>query len=328
MKATSQLKVPGRFRTHNDWVVFAERMRESDGEGLDFFDIRKRTYEKIEKVRERPLLVYATKFLEDEIPGMPNSIDISDVDRFTDSVGFIGKRDKTVDVLLHSPGGEVEAVERIVEMLRARFDEVHFLIPHSAYSAATMLALSGNSITMHPSAALGPIDPQVSVPLGDDYVFVPARSILDGFEKARNNIRENPKDLSLYIPLIGKYSLELFELCESAERLSEELVAQWLEQYMFAGKKDKANMAKKVTNFFSQFNLHHTHSRPITLRKLEEFEMSAAFGNDELSKLLWEAHIVINGFFEISPFVKICEGASGFSTGKQFHLPQNVEETD
>ena len=55
-----------------------------------------------------------------------------------------------------------DAAERLVKILRSNFDEVNFLIPHSAYSAATMLALSGDSIVMHPSAVLGPIDPQVN----------------------------------------------------------------------------------------------------------------------------------------------------------------------
>ena len=326
MKNVSHPKISESFKTHQDWVAFVEKVFAS-GADVDFFDIRKRTYKKIEKARGRPLLVYAAKF-PDVFPGAPNQIDTSDVDRFTDLVGFVGKKNRSVDILLHSPGGEVEATERIVEMLRARFDEVHFLIPHSAYSAATMLALSGNSIRMHPSAVLGPIDPQVSVSLGDGYISVPARSILDGFEKAKSNIRKNPKDILIYTPMIEKYSLELFEICESAEKLSEELVAQWLFQYMFMKEKGAKNKAKDIAAFFSQFNLHHTHSRSITLRKLEEFEMDVTFANTNLSKLLWEAYIVINGFFEISPFVKICESASGFSTGKQFHLPQDVADVD
>lgn len=70
-----------------------------------------------------------------------------------------------------------------------------------------MLALSGNSIVLHSSAILGPIDPQIN--------GVPARSIKRGFEKAKDRIaKEGPEALPAYIPLIEKYSLELLELCE------------------------------------------------------------------------------------------------------------------
>ena len=112
-----------------------------------------------------------------------------------------------VDILIHSPGGRPDATERIVGLLRGKFREVHFLIPHSAYSAATMLALSGDSITLHPSATLGPIDPQIN--------GTPARSIKRGFEKAKRQIaEEGPATLPAYIPLIEKYTLDLLENAE------------------------------------------------------------------------------------------------------------------
>ena len=110
----------------------------------------------------------------------PVSIDLTDIDGFTDLVNSVPADKTAVDVLIHSPGGSPDATERIVSILRNRFTEVHFLVPHSAYSAATMMALSGNSITLHSSATLGTIDPQLSDP---QYGYVPARSIKRGFEK-------------------------------------------------------------------------------------------------------------------------------------------------
>ena len=128
---------------------------------VELSQIRLSCYEAIEAIRKRPLLIYASKFIN-ALPNTPNNIDISDIDGFTDLVQSIKGKSDSIDVLLHSPGGQPDATERIVHILRNKFKEVHFIVPHSAYSAATMLALSGDSITLHPSATLGPIDPQIN----------------------------------------------------------------------------------------------------------------------------------------------------------------------
>ena len=122
------------------------------------------------------MLIYASKFIN-ALPNTPNNIDISDIDGFTDLVQSARGKSNSIDVMLHSPGGQPDATERIVHILRNNFEEVHFIVPHSAYSAATMLALSGDSITLHPSATLGPIDPQIN--------GTTTRSIKRGFDKVK-----------------------------------------------------------------------------------------------------------------------------------------------
>jgi ClpP class serine protease len=173
-----------RIKTSQDWNNFIAANPQLDGTLL--LAMRNQCYADIEAIRKRPLIVYATKFL-DALPNTPNFIDISDVDGFTDLVQSTNGSEE-IDVLLHSPGGRPDATERIVHILRNKFKRVHFLIPHSAYSAATMLALSGDSITLHPSATLGPIDPQIN--------GTPARSIKRGFEKVKEIIKqEGPEAL-------------------------------------------------------------------------------------------------------------------------------------
>lgn len=254
--------------------------------------------------------MYATKFMGAMMPGTPNYIDLTDVDGFTDLVNSI-EDGKSVDVLLHSPGGLPDATERIVTILRNKFEEVNFLIPHSAYSAATMLALSGNSIVLHPSATLGPIDPQIN--------GTPARSIKRGFEKAREKIaKDGPESLPAYIPLIEKYSLDLLELCDDSEKLSRELVTSWLKKYMYAGQKDAWRKIKKAVTYFSDYDEHLLHSRPLSMDKLSGFGLNITVADDGLRDLLWEAYILLNGFFSVGPFVKLFENTKGVSWGRQF----------
>lgn len=123
---------------------------------------RRGLYAKIEQITGRKLLVYAADFAKSNMAS-PNTIDIMDKVGFSDLVE--GLRGEPIDVLIHSPGGSVEAAEGIVNILRDVAPSVRFIVPHSAKSAATMMALSGDSILMDHRSELGPIDPQVAMPL-------------------------------------------------------------------------------------------------------------------------------------------------------------------
>ena len=304
-----------KFKTIQDWHNFLNRLNQTK-ENFNPLALRTSCYKDIEKHRKRPLLVYATKFFDVPPQGVPNFIDFPDVDGFTDLVNSVKNSNKTVDVLLHSPGGRPDATERLVELLRNNFEEVNFLIPHSAYSAATMLALSGNSIILHPSAVLGPIDPQIN--------GIPARAIKRSFEKIKEKLnKEGSKALLPYIPLIEKYSLELLELCEDSEKLSTELVTDWLKKYMFREKKDVDKKIKEAVKYFSNYDEHLIHTRPLSINKLSNLELNIKTADKVLQDLMWEAYILISGFFSISPFVKLYENTKGISWGKQFQIVVN-----
>jgi hypothetical protein len=303
-----------RIKTSQDWNNFIASNPQLNGNVL--LTMRNQCYADIEALRGRPLIIYATKFL-DALPNTPNFIDISDIDGFTDLVQSINDSEE-IDVLLHSPGGRPDATERIVHVLRNKFKKVHFLIPHSAYSAATMLALSGDSITLHPSATLGPIDPQIN--------GTPARSIKRGFEKVKDVIKqEGPEALPAYIPLIEKYSLDLLELCEDSEKLSKNLVSEWIKNFMLKGTEVYDNQIKDAVDFFSNYDEHLLHSRPLIISKLDCFKLNIKQADSALSQLIWEAYIHINGFFGLTQFVKLYESRLGVYWGKQFQqhiIPQ------
>jgi len=174
-----------------------------------------------------------------------------------------------------------------------------------------MLALSGDSIVLHPSATLGSIDPQIN--------GIPARSIKRGFEKVKKIVQEEgPEALPAYIPLIEKYTLDLLELCDDSEKLSRELVYGWIKQYMYKNKTGKSNVIRKAVDYFSNYDKHLLHSRPLLFEKIEKFGLNISLADEDLQKLLWESYILINGFFNITAFVKIFESAHGVSWGRQF----------
>lgn len=68
-----------------------------------------------------------------------------------------------LDVLIDSPGGDIDAAYNLGQLLR-RYGatELNFIVPRWAKSAATLLVCSGDRIMMTPVAELGPMDPQIT----------------------------------------------------------------------------------------------------------------------------------------------------------------------
>jgi hypothetical protein len=67
-----------------------------------------------------------------------------------------------IDLFIHSNGGEGTVPWRLVTLIREYTDKFSVLVPHRAFSAATLTALGADSIVMHPMGMLGPTDPTVT----------------------------------------------------------------------------------------------------------------------------------------------------------------------
>ncbi len=71
-------------------------------------------------------------------------------------------------VLINSVGGYTFTGYRIATCLYERVGEVRIIVPEQALSAATLIAISGKHLIMHPNAILSPVDPQFLH--GDNFV--------------------------------------------------------------------------------------------------------------------------------------------------------------
>lgn len=307
-----------RFLTQNDWYDLLNSLKQNPDQNVNLYqDLRVPVYKEIEEKRDRPLLVYGTQFVDSPPDNRYISIDLSDVDGFTDLVSSVSEDYDSVDIMLHSPGGSPDATERIVNLIRNRFNNVEFLIPHSAYSAATMMALSGNKIILHPSATLGPIDPQIN--------GTPARAIIRGFENVRDLIQEEgPSIVPAYLPMLKKLTLEYLEQCKDAEDLSTLLAKDWLINHMYQGKEVNVEEIDELVDFLTNYDDHKIHSRPIFFDKIKDYHIEVEKADGDLSKLMREAYILLNGFFSVTNFVKVYENSDGLSYGKQVN--QNLRK--
>lgn len=301
----SQLdQVPVSYQQINDYYQAYQESKP--------FDLRKETFLRIEATTGRPLICYVAK-TANVAAGLPNSIDDSDLIGFTDLAHSI--TGKEVDVLIESNGGSAEAAERIVRLLRSRFESVRFIVPANAYSAATLICLSGDSVLMNAIATFGPIDPQIN--------GIPARAILRAFETLEKRLaEEGPRALTAYVPLISKYDLHLLEMCKSAEDLSKELAASWLAEYMLKCSKDDLRVTK-VVDYFSSYDEHKSHGRSIDRTKSRELGLVVENVEDTkgLEDLIRSLHNQYGFWFDRTPFVKMFEDSRGICWGRQI---QNV----
>jgi len=289
-------------------LIDAIEQRRLDAQGL--FQERQRLIKEIEAVTHRPLIVYAAKLSAPR--EAPIQIDLEDVIGFSDLIADI--QEDVLDVMIESPGGIVEAAERIVHLLRRKFKHVRFIVPGSAYSAATMLCLSGDEILMDDRSSLGPIEPQIN--------GIPARSIINGFKAVREVLqKEGPSALPAYLPLIQKYDLHIFEICKDAEERGKMLVADWLKQYMLASDPDKEAKSEAIVSFLSDYDVHKSHSRPIFITDAQSNGLNAISLDTvpDLNTRVWELYIHIRLLFDRGPQVKIYENSHGVHWGRQFH---------
>ncbi|MBM3326450.1 MAG: hypothetical protein FJY65_05665 [Calditrichaeota bacterium] len=274
------------------------------------YTLRLETITRIERLTNRPLICYLTK-THNLLPQQNAHIDDDDILGFSDLVYGIDKDD--IDVFLVSNGGSVVAAERIVNLLRSKFSSVRFIFPGNAFSAATLIAFSGDLIIMDTTATLGPIDPQIN--------GIPTRAILKGFERVQRELTEQgPSSLTAYMPLLEKYSLDLLEICRSAEELSKQLAENWLFKYH----RKTALESKTISEYFSDYDEHKSHGRTIDRNTALEQGLNIKFIEDipGVSELVRSLYIQYQFWFDKSPFLKIYENSRGICWGR--HI-QSVE---
>ena len=70
--------------------------------------------------------------------------------------------DTRIDLFLSSNGGDGVVPWKLVTLIREYCSEFNVLIPHRAFSAATLTCLGADNVIMHPMGMLGPTDPTVT----------------------------------------------------------------------------------------------------------------------------------------------------------------------
>lgn len=185
-------------------------------------------------------------------------------------------------IILNTPGGSAETVEKLVDIIRHHYTDVSFVVPDFAMSAGTIFCMSGNRIYMDYSSSLGPIDPQVF----NGKQWVPARGYLDKVDEMLTKSAAGTLSNAEFL-MLQNQDLAMLSQYEQAKNLTVTLLKKWLVEYKWKDwtthqttpaligqpvtdqqKKDRAeDVAEKLGN--NQY--WHSHGRMIGIESLRSF---------------------------------------------------------
>jgi hypothetical protein len=300
-----------------DGMEYASIVSKLPNPGLDVVDDVVAAIRDIEAIRDRPCVSYVGNVVRSG--ASLSSIDAADDLPFQEMIRQVPADQKKIDVFLATNGGSGQQVVRFVECLRKRFEEVDFLIPSFCMSAGTLWALSGDHIWMTPSAALGPIDPQI--PSGSGR-YVPAQALLLLVEKLQ---KEGQESLSKGggVPWTSVRIIDTIDKKElgdaiTATKYSTTMAAQFLEQYKFrhwnvreSSKQEvtqdwRRARAQEVANALASHDRWNSHGHSITRDVLwNEIKLKIDHPNDQLLRAMTRAWAMYNWVFDKSGAVKL-----------------------
>ena len=284
--------------------------------------IRRQYLADLNKYTGNDTIVYAASF-PCSIPGVSSSvlsIGLNDIQGFMTCLN--GLKSENLDLIIHSPGGSLEATEQLVQYLRAKYKHIRAIVPQNAMSAATMLACACDEIIMGKQSAIGPIDPQMTLtrPNGIAYTL-PAHSILADFTRAKDEIAKTPDAAKVWIPKLLEIPNGFLDLCTKTIEISKAKVAEWLDAYMF---KDSQKKGQEIANWLGDFNEHKTHGRPINYKLARDKGLRITLLEDDQilqDKVLSVYHATLVTF-DVAPCVKIIENHLG--KGSYIVLQQQI----
>lgn len=225
-------------------------------------DIIRRKYLKLlsEKTGRNTILYYSGWLQKNNVAGLQ----VNDADKNgLMTVIHKLKRDKGLDLILHTPGGETAATESIVDYLKSMFgNDIRAIIPQLAMSAGTMIACSCKEIAMGKQSSLGPIDPQ--------FGGVPAHGIIEEFQRAYDEIKADNTKMAVWQPILNKYNPTLVGECEKAIEWSEQMVEEWLRANMLNGDQDIDEKIKTIIEELGDHAVNKSHSRHLSSDKCKE----------------------------------------------------------
>lgn len=70
----------------------------------------------------------------------------------------------SVDLIIQTPGGSVDAIEKFVSVMGHRVKDYRVIVPSWAKSGGTVIAMSASCILLGVNSELGPIDPHMVLP--------------------------------------------------------------------------------------------------------------------------------------------------------------------
>jgi ATP-dependent protease ClpP protease subunit len=140
-----------------------------------------------------------------------------------------------LDLLLNTSGGDMDAAEKLISLVRARVTtgQLRVIVPDYAKSSGTLIATGADAIVMSDSSELGPIDPQITLTDGHgNHIPHSVQSYLDAYKSHSEILRANPNDPVAKI-MLEKLDPAMIKLFQAAIARARGFAEGQLRQGMF-----------------------------------------------------------------------------------------------
>lgn len=288
-----------------NWGDILNQIQGIEAQGQAALDIVRRSYLKqLSDYTGRNVIAYYSGWLQNA-GSLKSSIRDEDKNGFMNAVHQLD-RTKGLDLLIHSPGGDLAATESIVDYLHRMFNNnIRAFIPQLAMSGGTMMACACKVIWMGKQSNIGPIDPQFN--------GIPAHGVLQEFKKAVEETKADPRSIPMWQQIISRYHPTFIGECEKAIQLADEICTKWLEENMFSGCTDAKTRAAGVVKKLNNHDDTKTHARHIHIDEAENFglKIMRLETDPKLQDLVLTIHHAFMHTFSRSGVVKGIENHDG-----------------
>jgi ClpP class serine protease len=170
------------------------------------------------------------------VAGVQAPIDRDDTVGFVDLLHNVGDG-QDLDLLLHTPGGDIDAAEKLISMVRNKVGtaQLRVIVPDFAKSAGTLMVLGADCVVMSDTSELGPIDPQIIRGDGRGNLMQhPVQSYLDAYEEHSKTLKKDPSNVAAQV-MLSKLDPETVKLFESVRARARKFAEDQLKRGMFRG---------------------------------------------------------------------------------------------
>ena len=294
---------------------FREIQKEIEGKDPETpYDVVRRKYlgGLSEKTQRNTILYYSGWLQKPKNVASLMSINDDDKNGFMSVVHGLDAS-KGLDLIPHTPGGDIAATESLVDYLHQKFGrDMRAIVPQLAMSGGTIIACACKEIVMGKQSSLGPIDPQIS--------GLPASGIVSEFYNANKEIKEDKDKINVWSPVISRYYPSLIDSCKKAIQWSEDLAGSYLLGSMFRDElqRDAENTEErieKIIKLLTDQDITKSHNRHIPTPVCIEagLKITQMEDDQELQDLVLSVHHASALTIANTTAIKIIENQNGKS---------------
>ncbi|MEM9099429.1 MAG: S49 family peptidase [Pseudomonadota bacterium] len=211
-----------------------------------------------------------------------------------------------LDLILHTPGGNLYATDSIIHYLREMFgSDIRVIVPQIAMSAGTMIATSAKCIVMGKHSNLGPVDPQIN--------GFPAFAIKKQFEQAYKEIKADPRVAPIWQPMLAQLGVSFVKQCDWAIDFAKNFVGRSLASNMLNGDPDVSEKSSKIADTLSDLGKNTSHDRRFFYQDCIDMGLVIEMLEDDedLQDLVLTVHHCFMHVLSNAPVIKIIENHAG-----------------